>query len=46
MMALFRRVGIEVADNVGYAYPHDLDRRGTEYVRAMNGLDPPSGPDS
>ena len=24
-MALFRRVGLEVADDLGYAYPRDLD---------------------
>jgi aminoglycoside 6-adenylyltransferase len=41
-MALFRRVAVEVADDLGYAYPHDLDRRVTEYVRAIRDLDPGS----
>lgn len=34
-MALFRRVAEEVADDLGYAYPLDLDRRVTEYARAV-----------
>jgi aminoglycoside 6-adenylyltransferase len=41
-LTLFRRVAVEVADDLGYAYPHDLDRRVTEYVRAIRGLDPGS----
>ena len=41
-MALFRRVAVEVADGLGYAYPHDLDRRVTGYVRAIRDLDPGS----
>ena len=41
-MALFRRVAVEVADDLGYAYPHDLDRRVTEYVPAIRDLDPGS----
>ena len=40
--ALFRRVAVEVADDLGYAYPHDLDRRVTEYVPAIRDLDPGS----
>jgi aminoglycoside 6-adenylyltransferase len=42
-LALFRRVAVEVADDLGYAYPHDLDRRVTGYVRAIRDLEPGSG---
>jgi len=38
-MSLFRRVATEVADDLGYAYPLDLDRRVTGYVRAIKDLD-------
>ena len=38
-MALFRRVGLEVADDLGYAYPRDLDERVAAYVRSMKDLD-------
>jgi aminoglycoside 6-adenylyltransferase len=38
-MALFRQVAIEVADRLGYAYPHDLDRRVTVYVQQIQCLD-------
>jgi aminoglycoside 6-adenylyltransferase len=38
-MALFRRVGIEVADGLGHAYPLDLDERVTAYVRSMKDPD-------
>ena len=41
-LTLFRRVAVEVAEDLGYAYPHDLDRRVTEYVRAIRALDPGS----
>lgn len=34
-LALFRRVAIEVGEDLGYSYPHDLDRRVTAYVQAM-----------
>jgi aminoglycoside 6-adenylyltransferase len=34
-MALFRRVAIEVADDLGYTYPLDLDDRVTAYVRTI-----------
>lgn len=34
-IALFRRVAVEVAENLGYIYPYDLDRRVTAFVRAM-----------
>jgi len=37
-MALFRQVAIEVADDLGYAYPDDLDQRVTAYVREMKDL--------
>ena len=36
--ALFRRVATDVGDDLGYAYPRDLDRRITAYVRAMKDL--------
>ncbi len=38
-MALFRRVATEVADDLGYDYPLDLDRRVTGYVHAIKDLD-------
>jgi aminoglycoside 6-adenylyltransferase len=38
-MALFRRVATEVAADLGYAYPLDLDRRVTAYVREIKDLD-------
>jgi len=38
-MALFRRVGLEVAEDLGYAYPRDLDRRVAAYVRSMRDSD-------
>jgi aminoglycoside 6-adenylyltransferase len=34
-MTLFRLVAMEVADDLGYTYPVDLDRRVTNYVRTM-----------
>ena len=34
-MALFARVATEVGDDLGYAYPRDLDRRVGAYVRAI-----------
>jgi aminoglycoside 6-adenylyltransferase len=38
-MELFRRIATEVADDLGYAYPLDLDRRVTAYVREIRDLD-------
>jgi aminoglycoside 6-adenylyltransferase len=35
-MALFRQVALEVAADLGYTYPHDLDERVTAYVRAIH----------
>ncbi|CAN5791395.1 aminoglycoside 6-adenylyltransferase [soil metagenome] len=32
---LFRQVAIEIADHLGYTYPHDLDQRVTAYVQKM-----------
>jgi aminoglycoside 6-adenylyltransferase len=32
-IALYRQVAIEVGDELGYTYPHDLDRRVTAYVQ-------------
>jgi len=34
-IALFRKVAIEVGDHLGYAYPHDLDRRAVEYLQKV-----------
>ena len=34
-MAFFRRVAVDVAQHLGYVYPHDLDRRVTAYVQHM-----------
>jgi aminoglycoside 6-adenylyltransferase len=45
-LALFRRVAIEVAADLGYAYPHDLDRRVTAYVRAMQERDAEQNPET
>lgn len=42
-MALFRRVGTEVADGLGYTYPLELDERVTSYVRSIKEL---AGPDA
>jgi aminoglycoside 6-adenylyltransferase len=36
---LFRHVAIEVADHLGYVYPHDLDQRVTAYVQKVKRLD-------
>jgi aminoglycoside 6-adenylyltransferase len=37
---LFRRVAIEVGEALGYAYPHDLDRRAMAYFYKVQGLGP------
>jgi aminoglycoside 6-adenylyltransferase len=37
-MALYRQVAIEVGDDLGYSYPHTLDRRVTEYVRMIQDM--------
>lgn len=37
-MALYRQVAIEVGDDLGYRYPHELDRRVTEYVRLVKDI--------
>ena len=38
-MKVFRRAALDVADDLGFAYPRDLDRRVTAYVRSIEGLD-------
>jgi aminoglycoside 6-adenylyltransferase len=43
-MALFRHVAVQVADHLGYAYPHDMDRGVTAYVQGVKRLD--HGPES
>jgi aminoglycoside 6-adenylyltransferase len=35
-MALFRRIAVETARRLGYAYPAALDEQVTQYVRALN----------
>jgi aminoglycoside 6-adenylyltransferase len=37
--ALFRNVAVDVADKLGYQYPHDLDRRVTVYHETVRKLD-------
>ncbi len=39
-MDLFRRVAVEVGEHLGYAYPHDLHRRVSDYVEYIRRLDP------
>jgi len=36
---LYRRVAIEVGQHLGYAYPHELDRRVIEYLKKVQNLD-------
>lgn len=38
-IALFRKVAIEVGDRLGYAYPHNLDRRTVAYLQKVKNLD-------
>ena len=38
-IALFRQVAIEVADHLGYRYPHDLDQRVTTYIKNIKDLE-------
>jgi len=38
-IALFRGVAIEVGERLGYAYPHDLDRRAVAYLEKVRKLD-------
>jgi aminoglycoside 6-adenylyltransferase len=40
-IALFRHAAIDVADHLGYAYPHDLDAGVTAYVREIKALPRP-----
>jgi aminoglycoside 6-adenylyltransferase len=40
-MALFRQVAIQVGAHLGYAYPHDLDRRVTDYVDQIKRMEAP-----
>jgi aminoglycoside 6-adenylyltransferase len=42
-IALFRKVAIEVGDRLGYAYPHDLDRRTVAYLEKVKNLDRKAG---
>jgi len=39
-LTLFRRVAMDVADHLSYAYPLDLDQRVTAYVQEMQHLEP------
>jgi len=36
---LLRRVALEVGERLGYAYPHDLDRRTVAYLQKVKNLD-------
>ncbi len=45
-MALFRRVALDVAADLGYTYPLDLDLRVTAYVQAMKDVDHELEPES
>ena len=38
-MVFFRRVALDVAADLGYTYPLDLDVRVTAYVQAMKDQD-------
>jgi aminoglycoside 6-adenylyltransferase len=38
-IALFHKVATEVGDRLGYAYPHDMERRTLAYLRKVKGLD-------
>ena len=38
-IAVFRRVAVQVADHLGHAYPHDLDRHVVAYVHKVKRLD-------
>ena len=38
-LALFRKVAVEVADHLGYAYPHDMDRRVGAYAQKVRRLE-------
>lgn len=37
--ALFRKVAVEVGDRLGFAYPHEMDRRVETYLEWVRGLD-------
>jgi aminoglycoside 6-adenylyltransferase len=39
-IALYRQVACEVADHLGYAYPHELDQRVTNYAQQMRQIRP------
>jgi predicted nucleotidyltransferase len=41
MCDLFRAVALAVAANLGYAYPLELDRRMSDYLRGIKALPPP-----
>jgi aminoglycoside 6-adenylyltransferase len=38
-IGLLRRVALEVGEHLGYAYPHDLDRRTVAYLQKVKNLD-------
>lgn len=38
-IALFRTVAVEVGEHLGYAYPHDLDRRAVAYLETVRNLE-------
>ena len=38
-LALFRQVAVEVAEQLGYAYPHDMDRHVVAYAQEVKGVE-------
>jgi aminoglycoside 6-adenylyltransferase len=45
-LALFRRVAIEVGEHLGYAYPHELHQRVSEYIERIRQLAPHASSDT
>jgi len=41
MIAVFRRVAMEVGEHLGYSYPHELDQGVTAYVEKIRHMEPP-----
>jgi aminoglycoside 6-adenylyltransferase len=39
MMDFFRKISVAVAENLGYRYPYDLDRKVTEYIKKVKVLE-------
>jgi len=41
MIAVFRRVAVEVGEHLGYPYPHEMDQGVTAYVEKIRRMEPP-----